>query len=679
MTGLGDLDLPRGMSSSRHNLMKDFYSACLSRASNFDRAAGYFSSAIFALAPLAYSDFFSKGGRIRLVSSTQLSIQDAEAISNPESFDPEQLVAAFEGLVGTSRGPLALIAKIFSSLLHSGNLELKFAAPSSGAGVFHDKYGIFTDTMGDSVSFIGSTNETAFAWSGIHNHEQIEIFRSSDPLDQQRIEDHIQSFTNIWSNQLRGYDVFSSSAFEAAFLRIVPAEPLDGLLAELRLREGQEDHQIQTSPPPAYTLRDYQIEALTNWEDAGGRGVISFATGGGKTLTAIEGIRRYLESGPALVMVPSNLLLEQWKLEIKSWLPEVKLLQVGAGNPKSKWIKDLFRFSQEGSFGQRIILATYASASSLEFKGGINQGPHLMVVADEVHRFGAPDTRTIAEWLNCGPRLGLSATPIRSRDTDGTDAIFSFFGGLVEPVYSLEDAIRDGILVPYDYSIEFAPLTDAEQNQWDQLTNRVSRELAINDGKVTDLAKRLMIKRARISKRANAKAQLAAEIIRDNFAKDDRWLVYCESIEHLNDVRGTLRNLLNPNATIMEFHSKNKEEHRRVINFFENRGGILLAIKCLDEGIDIPIINRAVILSSSTNPREYIQRRGRVLRRHSIKSSAQIWDLLTVDAQGIPIAESEVIRAAEFARSSRTSSVALELDLLSDRAARVGRSDFEIY
>jgi superfamily II DNA or RNA helicase len=677
MTNLSNLDLPRGMSSSRYNLMKDFYSPCLSRAIRFDRAAGYFSSAILALAPVAYSDFFQRGGRIRLVTSTQISQEDAEAVTEQSHFQPDDLLSALQRLTEEKSKSVGVLARILSSLLSSGVVELKFAEPKSGRGVFHDKYGIFYDSEEGAVSFIGSANETAFAWSGLHNHEQIEIFRNSEPSDLSRIADHEESFRNIWDDQLDGFNVFSSAEFESKLLKLVPPEPIDDLLTELRLRDAQDSLQPPKVPSALYTLRDYQEQALANWEDSDSRGVISFATGGGKTLTAIEAIRRWINSGPVLVLVPSTLLLEQWRTEIRSWLPGVRLLQVGGGNPKSRWIRELYRFSQRGSLGQRLILATYASASTPEFKEGLSHGPHLMVVGDEVHRFGAPDTRALATWLTSGATLGLSATPIRDRDSEGTNVIFNFFGDLVEPVYSLQDAIRDHILVPYDYSIELAPLNEHEEEDWLQITHRISRELAMNDGRVTEMAKRLMIKRSRISKRAKSKSAIASEIIRSNYNKGDRWLVYCESVDHMNEVARAIRSAVPQSTTVMEFHSKNREEHRRVINFFENRGGIVLAIKCLDEGIDIPIINRAIILSSSTNPREYIQRRGRVLRRHPNKTSAQIWDLLTVDTEKNPIASSEIERAHEFARGSRTMSTAFALDLLSDRAAKVEGSDFD--
>lgn len=673
---LETLELPGSMSTSRNNLMDDFYSPCLSRATSFDRAAGYFSSAIFGLTPLVYSDFFERGGKIRIVTSTQLSAPDANALGETETSSVEEMLAQLRTLDFSSNSPMSLLARVFASLLASNSLELRLAQPLSGQGVFHDKYGIFSDETGGSISFIGSSNETAFAWSGLHNHEQIEVFRSSVPTDRMRIEEHVSSFNSIWNDHIKGYKVFPSQEFEMGFLKIVPPEPLAALLQELR-ESIASDATSKGDPSPKYTLRDYQKEALENWSAAGKRGIISFATGGGKTLTAIEAIRNHLATGPAIVLLPSSMLLDQWKSELRTWIPEARLLQVGAGVPKAQWTKNIFRFTQAGSLGPRVVISTYKSASTQEFRRGVDVGEHIMLVADEVHGFGASDTKKIADWLDTGPRLGLSATPVRARDSEGTESILSYFGPVVDPVYSLDDAIRDKVLVPYDYFVEPAPLSEEELSRWAELSQKISKEIAIHDGKQSDLAKRLMIRRARISKRAESKAQISAAIVLKNYQPADRWLIYCESVSHLNEVKVALREKLPQTVTVMEFHSQNPAEHRRVISYFESHGGIVLAIKCLDEGIDIPIINRAIVLSSSTNPREYIQRRGRTLRRHPQKSSAQLWDLVSTDLDGNPIADTEVIRALEFAGSSRNSAVKMQLAVMSDRASKVLDSEFD--
>jgi len=89
---------------------------------------------------------------------------------------------------------------------------------------------------------------------------------------------------------------------------------------------------------------------------------------------------------------------------------------------------------------------------------------------------------------------------------------------------------------------------------------------------------------------------------------------------------------------------------------------VMLAIKCLDEGVDIPVINKAIILASSSNPREYIQRRGRVLRTHPGKDSAKIWDVLVCDTKGELLTVNEAKRAKEFSYLSRSVSTRIKLE-----------------
>jgi superfamily II DNA or RNA helicase len=178
----------------------------------------------------------------------------------------------------------------------------------------------------------------------------------------------------------------------------------------------------------------------------------------------------------------------------------------------------------------------------------------------------------------------------------------------------------------------------------------VAKEIARNNGDLTEHALHLLRQRARISKRAHAKATIARQVVAQEYQPADRWLIYCGDVQHLREVRAELEGL---GLDLLEYHSQDKGDHEATLAFFANRGGVLLAIKCLDEGIDIPMINRALILASSTNPREYIQRRGRVLRRSPGKFSARLFDVIVTGIDGKAITPSEVVRAMEFARDAR--------------------------
>src|SRR5262249_54666613 len=460
----------------------------------------------------------------------------------------------------------------------------------------------------------------AAAWSGFANHEQIEAFRSwMGDADERRCARHEDQFDETWEGLRRGLIVTDSADAAEVVRSVVPRECLEDIVASLRQAIDRAELQ-----PDAIQLRDYQAEVLDSWDRADHRGVIAFATGGGKTRTALEAVRRWTATGrPALIMVPSELLHHQWADEIAAHLSKAAVLQAGAGYSREGWSRRLSDYTRDDtSLGQRIVLSTYLTAATSRFLELVRDGAHLLVVGDEVHRVGAQDTRRVLEEIDAGGRLGLSATPERFGGPVGTAVINEHFGKILEPVFTLRDALDARVLVPYDYDFMTCALTDDEEEQWKALTARVAQEVARNNGDMTDFALHLLRQRARIAKRAAGKAPIARSVLSQSYRPGDRWLVYCKDVDHLGEVRRELEGL---DADLLEYHSQDAGDHDATLSFFTNRGGVLLAIKCLDEGIDIPLINRALILASSTNPREYIQRRGRVLRRTPGKYSAAIF------------------------------------------------------
>lgn len=658
---LRSIPFKENYSSSGSSLLNEFYIPALSNATSYDRATGYFSSAILALAPVAFSEFVGSGGKMRMLCSPHLSEVDAEAIVHVvDSQQPAPLDVAATSLAALAHGTHleSRAVACLRALIDAGVLEMRFVT-SGKSGLFHDKLGIFTDGSDDKVSFIGSANETAAAWSGFANHEQIETFRSwAGDTDERRCSRHEDQFDETWEGLRRGLVVTNSADAAAVIRSVVPEESLDDIVNSLRQAVGRAELQ-----PDAIPLRDYQSQVLDSWAAANHRGLVAFATGGGKTRTALEAIRRWTSGGrPALVLVPSELLHKQWQTEIASMIPNAPVLLAGAGYSRDGWSRRLADYSRDdASLGQRIVLATYQTAATDRFLELLRTGEHLLVVADEVHRVGAPDTRRILVEVEAGGRLGLSATSERYGDPVGTAAIHEFFGEILEPEFSLRDALDAQVLVPYEYIFSTCALSEDEEQRWDDLTARVSQEMARNNGDMTEYALHLLRQRARISKRATGKASIAREVLAREYRPGDRWLVYCSDVEHLREVRHELVGL---GPDILEYHSQDGGDHEATLKFFTNRGGIMLAIKCLDEGIDIPMINRALILASSTNPREYIQRRGRVLRRTPGKYSSRIYDVLVVGSDGLAITPSEVVRAMEFAGDARNVGAQLYLEQL---------------
>lgn len=658
---LQSVQFSENYSSSGSSLLNDFYIPALSNASSYDRATGYFSSAILALAPISFSEFAARGGRMRLLCSPHLSQEDAEAIrALAETHQPTPLEIAASSLASLGHGTDLEKRSVacLRALIDADVLEVKFVT-SGRSGLFHDKLGIFADDQANKVSFIGSANETAAAWSGFGNHEQIEAFRNwSGEADERRCARHEDLFDETWRGLRRGLSVTSSADAADLVRAVIPREPLEHIIGQLR--EAIEIAELQ---PDVIQLREYQSDVLKSWDKADHRGIVAFATGGGKTRTALEAVRRWTASGlPALILVPSELLHQQWAEEIQRLIGPAVVLYAGAGHSREGWSRRLGDYTRnDETLGQRIVLATYQTAATDRFLELVHGGEHLLIVGDEVHRAGASDTRRLLTELNAGGRLGLSATPERFGDPTGTSAIFEFFGTILEPEFTLSDALEAKVLVPYDYDFVTCPLTPDEQDGWDLLTRQVAQEIARNKGDMTDRALHLLRQRARVSKRAAGKASIARTVLASNYEAGDRWLVYCNDVEHLRQVRREIESL---GMDLLEYHSQDSGDHQATLDYFSNRGGVLLAIKCLDEGIDIPLINRALILASSTNPREYIQRRGRVLRRSPGKYSAQVYDVIVTGLDGLAITPSEVVRALAFANDARNVGPELYLEQL---------------
>lgn len=668
---LRGLSLRSAYATSSDSLLDDFYVPCLSGSIRYDRLAGFFSSAVIALAPLAFADFFRRGGKARLVCSPRLSEADYDAFTREGGSTDAlrtQAIADLESLA--SQGPqAAALVRAMSSMVGAGVLQVKIAVPSSPQGLFHDKTGIFHDLDGNRVSFVGSTNESAAAWSGLINHEQIEAFPSWESFDNSnRSRRHARTFEETWLNTRRGLRVLNPDQAARLIMTVSPPDDLEAALGAVRrLRKGEPSGAPRDVTTPKELL-PHQAAVLENWKAQNYRGLVAFATGAGKTLTGIAGMRQWCQAGrPAITLVPSELLQQQWMLEIRREYPEVSILRAGGEGNRDRWLEGTSNFtSANPSFGPRCLLATYQTARTDNFLSRVRGGQHLMLLADEVHRAGAPDTRTILDQIDAGARLGLSATPDRYGDATGTAAIYDYFAEVLEPRYGLADAIAGDRLVPYVYQFETCRLTDDEQTDYDALTSKLAPAIARERRgggafEPSEFLAGLLRKRARILKRAANKANLAHDVLRENYFPGQRWLVYCESVEHLRQVREALASLDLP---LLEYHQAMPGDKGATLDYFTRRSGVLLAIKCLDEGVDIPATDHALILASTTNPREYIQRRGRVLRKAPGKYNAVIVDAIVTDPDGGALAQSELARAIEFASSSENRAVRFALENL---------------
>jgi superfamily II DNA or RNA helicase len=623
------LDLEQAYATGAHDLLNAFYLPCLSVATKYDRAVGYFGSSLYVIAGLAFSDFAARGGKMRLVCSQEVSKQDADAITSgsawrmiAESHICDTLDAILENAEHVP------VVTFLATLVALGTLEVRIAVRPSARGIFHDKVGIFHDRAADAVTFIGSANETLSAWDPRRNHEGFEVFTSwSLGSDADRVSRHIGYFDRLWTGTCEGVATLElPEAAKQKLLRYQNLEGLDAAALTIRKHLGADDGltgrvSTATMPErPRRPLQEHQRAVVESWEHAGHRGIITHVTGAGKTISALEVIRRWTKaSKPALIVVPSELLLRQWQDEIAREFDdsEVALLLVGGGNGRRSWEPEVADFSRPTTaLGGRIILSTMQSASSSAFLNRLQDGNQLLIVGDEVHRLGAPGCRPLLA-LKVGGALGLSATPERYGDPEGTAAIFRFFGAPLKPPVDIREAVTLHRLVPYDYYVHRVGLTSDESTSWRALTDEIAQAYAAlpKDARgmpqYTDRYRLLLIRRAKIVKQAVNKTPLARQMLTAEYREGDRWLVYCDDSAQLEAVTEELRSAALP---VYQYFSDMTGSRDATMAAFATHGGVLVAIKCLDEGVNLPTVNRALILASSANPREFIQRRGRVLR-----------------------------------------------------------------
>ena len=638
--------------SLKNSPASSFYRPCLLNSISYKRAVGYFRSSVYLVVGESIVEFARRGGKISLICSPELSPEDIHGIATGYAKRSEVIALRLNADIDQllSESSTSYPVQVLATLVATNVLDIKLAMRSDGRGIYHEKLGVFGDGLGHRVSFKGSSNETWSGWDPKGNIETIEVFCSwRGGLEAVRVESHERHFEALWSGNDPDIDVIPFPVQSADRLRAAALKNLDSV--EARALEGVQ---------PQRVALPHQAAAITAWQEQGRRGIFEHATGSGKTFTAILAIREHVaQAKPVIVLVPGQLLLEQWAGELRTEIPHAALIIAGGGYESWRSPSRLRGMTADNTdLGGRIVLATMHTAASDMFLANIRQGDHLLVVADEVHQIGSPRLSRFLS-VDAGGRLGLSATPMRYGDPEGTSRIFDYFGHIVQPRITIQDAIRAGRLVDYEYYPHATHLSSAESKKWKKLSLQVSQELARQKSddsgskRLSERAKLLLIQRSRIAKKASAKVALASEIVRRHYQDGQHWLVYCEDQDQLRDVLTSLRAT---GFSPTEYHSSMIGDRAATMAWFRTYGGLLASIRCLDEGIDIPAVTHAVILASSQNPRQFIQRRGRVLRKFPGKHRAVIHDAIVVpvsledEPEQISLLKSEMVRSLEFAR-----------------------------
>ena len=673
-----------------YNSPEKFFNDGLENSNEFDLQLGYFSSATISVLADGFATFISKGGKMRLVINHIVSTEDKNAISKGlkggfiNCFD----LTDFAQLRKTFDEYTQQFFECLAFLIYNKRIDIRIIKPRNKKGISHTKTGQFRD--GDSVtSFTGSAN---FTISGLFNNlDEIKIDRSDslDVMTRKRIESQREEFDCIMDGTKRNIEYLSPENLISAIKTNYGDKDIEELLdVEAKLRKIKHDKKVQelkrqdslVSEPieeilPCFPFpsgpRDYQQLAFDNWKNNGQKGLFAMATGTGKTITSLNCLLEiYKRKGyyKAIILVPTITLVNQWEQECRKfrfsniikvysknlvWRDEVERVHF---NEKYKSDKD-----PEVSY---IIISTYASYSREKVFNVLNgfDKRRVLMIADECHNMGSGSLVKRLKEIPYLRRIGLSATPERQFDENGNNKLRKFFGSEEHYTYeySMKEAIDKGVLCRYMYYPHIVKLTSDEMDAYLELSEKISRYFNYNTcsfDEQDEMLKRLLLARKRIIHKAVNKLAMFKEIIQKRFEEKGNLkysLIYvpegnrpdyldsADDFDHTEEIAddNDAEHLINQytlavteidrSVTVRKFVSGQQDREEILSDFAAGKLHVLTSMKCLDEGVDVPRSELAIFCSSTGNPRQFIQRRGRVLRTHKDKKMAELHDLVVV-------------------------------------------------
>lgn len=683
--------------SSGYDEPKEFFTEALIESSTFDLGLGFFSSSGIRSLAYGFALFIANGGKMRVVINHFLSKEDKEAIENGQKHLVDnyesQILSDIAKLTKTLSKEDEHFFQCLSYLISINRIEF-VATISTKGGLGHDKYGIFTDEKGNKVAFIGSAN---FSHSALElNGETITVFTSLD--DDKRIYEYQTLFNKSWENdtphlihipinEVKTYisDNFPKLSFEELLgnsMDIRTDSTVNSYYKPLSKRILDKIELKEQEPRfPFPEERPIQIDAYNAWINNGKNGVFAMATGSGKTVTALNCLRKqYKENGyyKAIIVVPTQALAIQWEKEAKAF----NFQHIVSTHTDKDWKNTLSRYTTRSLLDQSksiIIVTTYATFNRKDMQLFINRVKGIetfMYIADEAHNIGSTSSLKHLPH-NILWRIGLSATPERIYDDIGSEKLYEFFNSRPPEYtyrYTMKQAIEENILCHYDYYPIFVELTNSEMEEYEYISTQLRKFIDPDTGKYKPEAEKLLLKRKRIIHKAENKKVAISNLLEDlkhkhkldytfvfvpegyepDYSERDSYDIDQEDIHIIDEYAQMFKN---QGYSYHEYISGLDDAPGILKSFAEGDIQILLSMKCLDEGVDIPRAEHAIFCSSTGNPRQFVQRRGRVLRRSKGKDKAKIWDLIVTppnvmnDSIGIErnMFISEVKRIVNFA------------------------------
>lgn len=699
-----------------------FFLEVLPKSIRFDLLLGYFSSSAINLLSVGFAQFLYNGGTVRMVTNHILSPNDKRAVAEGLQASPSQYefsIADYERIKMTLDEYGRHFFRCLAWLFASKKIEILIVKPRGARGIAHYKSGVFYDKAGKAVKFKSSCNFTAYGL--LENLEELEVKRSwGSKAEEMAVQEYEQYFSSIWNKEASFVEYLTTNDVEHAIIKDFGDRSIEELMVDEqkllrkkrqilgnyqvrmiidRLEQEMENRVTAYVKEPFFPYekpRAYQDEAYVNWKEKGYKGIFAMATGTGKTLTALNCVLREFKkrgSYRAVVIVPTIELVNQWVEEIEGFNFR-NIIRVSSQN--KNWREDIQMVTVLPSTEENysfFVVTTYRSFTHRRFQKTMHKFPKdTILIADEAHNLGSNSILSLLEDFPITKRIGLSATPERIYDEEGTKEVDRFFED--QPPYTFEysmaKALESGFLSKYRYYPILVELTPEEIEKYTEISASLAKFFGSDSEESKVTMEKLLLLRKQIIHKASNKLSAFDDLIKwlkeenklnytlvyapegyfDDLFDDSESLGSFDKEEHkICEFYANRIRRISPETKISLFHAGTKDRAFILDRFAQSDLDVLVSMKCLDEGVDVPRTEQAIFCASTGNPRQFVQRRGRILRKSPEKHLATIYDMVVVPSKSRRVGnyntekrliENELKRVYEFAGLAINQMEALE-------------------
>ncbi|MEC5164835.1 superfamily II DNA or RNA helicase [Flavobacterium sp. PL11] len=678
-----DVKLPVTLkvSSSGEMIPFEFFGEIIPISKKIQFKLGYFSSSSISTLSYGFAQFIYNGGTIDFLINHFVNENDYKLINDKYVLEPDFYNAIEQHILSDLDRLNDVLTK--KQVNHFYNC-LRYLIDNNRIGVIpvttksgeisHYKEALFWDTEDNIINIVGSCN---FTYKGIVcNGESFVINRSwGEASERANIKNETVDYDQIFKKESKDFIYLNpEKLINIIKQKSISLDEYQLLDEEVELVElngdayTEEENKIKkvnkalkekfnktvskifNEPrfPPPYKPREYQNKAYSNWVKNNFTGVFGMATGTGKTKTSLNCVlNEYKKTNTyfVVILVPSIALLNQWEEEVLSFNFQ-NSIKIGGG---SNWEKEFSNYVSNFNAGLKkdlVLISTYASFTSTKFQKYFKKvEQEFILIADEAHNMGAKNIKAAMNNSLIKKRIGLSATPKRIYDPEGTAFIDKFFNDKEPYTYSfsMKEAMDNDFLCSYKYHPVIVELNEDELEEYIEISKKLLKFFDFEKGefKKDPIVEILLLKRKSIIHKANNKIECFKEILLELKQINKLKYIFTYIPEgYVYEEDGTSERMLNkflvagheilPNLKINSYVGGGQNLKDLLRGFSEGKIDMLFAMKMLDEGVDVPRAEVGIFASRTGNPRQFIQRRGRLLRKHDDKPYATIYDMVVI-------------------------------------------------